>query len=72
VTKTQYYTATSIDGFTADENNSLDWLFAADSDPDRSPFAAFFAEVGAFAMGATTYEWVMEHDALLDVWVVPR
>jgi len=29
MTKTQYYTATSIDGFIADENNSLDWLFAA-------------------------------------------
>jgi dihydrofolate reductase len=64
VPKTQFYTATTIDGFIADENNSLDWLFAADSDPGSNPFAAFFAEVGAFAMGATTYEWVMEHDKL--------
>jgi dihydrofolate reductase len=64
VPKTQFYTATTIDGFIADEHNSLDWLFAADSDPGSNPFAAFFAEVGAFAMGATTYEWVMEHDRL--------
>nr|BFE77314.1 hypothetical protein GCM10020092_106150 [Actinoplanes digitatis] len=64
VAKTQFYTATTIDGFIADENNSLDWLFEADSDPGSNPFTAFFAEVGAFAMGATTYEWVMEHDRL--------
>ena len=66
--KTQFYTATSIDGFIADEHNSLDWLFEADKDSEAgsNPFADFFADVGAFAMGATTYEWVMEHDALLE------
>jgi len=31
MTKTQYYTATSIDGFIADADNSLDWLFEAAS-----------------------------------------
>ena len=67
--KTQFYTATSIDGFIADADNSLDWLFEADQGGEHeaaNPFAAFFADVGAFAMGATTYEWVLEHDALLD------
>ena len=58
--KTQYYTATSVDGFIADEHNSLDWLFEVTSRSDR--FAPFFAGVGAFAMGATTYEWVLEHE----------
>ncbi|MFI6760023.1 dihydrofolate reductase family protein [Micromonospora sp. NPDC050417] len=63
--KTQYYTATSVDGFIADPDNSLDWLFQADSrGEDR--FAPFFAGVGAFAMGSTTYEWVLEHELLLD------
>jgi len=65
VPKTQFYTATSIDGFIADQHNSLDWLFEVGEGTDN-PFADFFAGVGAFAMGATTYEWVMEHDALLD------
>jgi dihydrofolate reductase len=65
--KTQYYTATSLDGFIADENHSLDWLFEVDRDEGgEHSFAAFFAEVGAMAAGATTYEWVLEHERLLD------
>jgi dihydrofolate reductase len=74
VPKTQYYTATTLDGHIADEHNSLDWLFEVDEgDGDGradeagvSPFAEFFAGVGAFAMGATTYEWVLAHDDLLE------
>jgi dihydrofolate reductase len=63
--KTQYYTATSIDGFTADQGNSLDWLFEVD-EGTANPFGEFFAGIGAFAMGATTYEWVLKNDNLLE------
>nr|WP_296067648.1 dihydrofolate reductase family protein [uncultured Actinoplanes sp.] len=63
--KTQYYTATSIDGYIADENNSLDWLFDVDGG-NENPFGGFFAGVGAFAMGANTYEWVIENDDVLN------
>jgi len=75
-TRTQYYTATSIDGFIADPDNSLEWLFEVGSDETGSAEAAeesgpagfgeFFADVGAFAMGATTYLWVLDHEKLLD------
>ena len=27
-----------------------------------NPYYAFIADVGAIAMGATTYEWILEHD----------
>ena len=64
MTRTQYYTATSIDGFIADEHNSLGWLFEADSGGNER-FGAFFEGVGAFTMGATTYQWVLEHERLL-------
>ncbi len=66
--KTQYYTATSIDGYIADSDNSLGWLFEVEQEErdEANPFGAFFAEVGAFAMGSTTYEWVLEHEGLLD------
>jgi dihydrofolate reductase len=65
VAMTQYYTATSVDGFTADLDNSLDWLFEVDEGTDN-PFGAFFSNVGSFAMGASTYEWVLQNDNLLE------
>ncbi|HTG47856.1 MAG TPA: dihydrofolate reductase family protein [Actinomycetota bacterium] len=64
--RTQYFTATSIDGFIADQGNSLDWLFAAAEGRDDGRFERFFAGVGAMAMGSTTYEWVFEHEGLLE------
>lgn len=65
--KTQYYTATSIDGFIADENNSLDWLFEVGEGQDSGGrYTEFFAQVGAMAMGSTTYLWVVEHGQLLE------
>jgi len=58
--RTQYYTATSLDGFIATEDDSLDWLFPL-GDPRTSSYPAFIAEVGALAMGSTTYEWLLRH-----------
>lgn len=58
--KTQYYTATSLDGFIADPANSLDWLFQF-GEGGNDDYADFIAQVGALAMGSTTYEWVLEH-----------
>ena len=58
--KTQYYTATSLDGFIADANNSLDWLMQL-GDPPESSYGPFIADIGAMAMGSTTYEWVLKH-----------
>jgi dihydrofolate reductase len=58
--KTQYYTASSLDGFIADRNNSLDWLMQF-GDPESTDYADFIRDVGALAMGSTTYEWVLNH-----------
>jgi dihydrofolate reductase len=62
--RTVYYTATTLDGYLADEHDSLDWLFVQDNDP-AGPlgYEPFIRGVGAIAMGATTYEWVLEHNA---------
>ncbi|HET6407466.1 MAG TPA: dihydrofolate reductase family protein [Chthoniobacteraceae bacterium] len=58
--KTQYYTATSLDGFIATEDDSLEWLFPLGDINDTS-YPAFIAQVGALAMGSATYEWMLRH-----------
>lgn len=58
--KTQYYTAASLDGFIATEDYSLDWLFPL-GDINETSYPAFIQEVGALAMGASTYEWMLRH-----------
>ncbi len=57
-----YYTATTLDGYIADEHDSLDWLEEQDVDQaGPGGYEAFIARIGAMAMGATTYEWVRDH-----------
>ena len=62
MTRTTYYTAMTLDGFLADEHDSLDWLFEQDQD-EQGPlnYDDFFKDIGALVMGATTYEWVVAH-----------
>jgi dihydrofolate reductase len=63
VSLTQYYTATSLDGFIADADNSLDWLFTRAREEDGPMnYGEFIAGVGAMAMGSTTYEWILDHE----------
>ena len=67
MTRTQYYTATSIDGFIADPDNSLEWLFALrQSEAGQQEYPTFIAEVGALAMGSTTYEWIYDFEKLAE------
>ena len=68
--KTQYYTATSVNGYLADEENSLDWLFQfgeiEEIDGVDDDYSRFIDHVGALAMGSTTYEWIIRHENLLE------
>jgi dihydrofolate reductase len=58
--KTQYYTASSLDGFIATEDDSLEWLFTL-GDIEETSYPTFIRDVGALAMGSTTYEWMLRH-----------
>lgn len=60
---THFYTATSLDGFIATTDHSLDWLLKQDIDLDGPmAYPGFVAGIGALAMGASTYEWVMRNE----------
>lgn len=64
MSKIVYDTASSLDGFIADSDNSLAWLFAAAGDeapdPDLLPTNAT-----VLVEGSTTYEWVLAAESLL-------
>jgi dihydrofolate reductase len=75
---TRYYTAVSLDGFIADPDNSLQWLFDVPSGPGSGANGGGAGEgagdthepalpdFGAMAMGATTYLWLLEHESMAD------
>jgi dihydrofolate reductase len=67
---TVYYTATTLDGYLADEHDSLDWLFVQDIDRKGAMnYDEFIAGVGAVVMGRTTYEWIRAHlDSTGEKW----
>ncbi|MGW5388273.1 dihydrofolate reductase family protein [Nocardia sp. NPDC003963] len=62
--RTIYNTATSLDGFIATTDHSLDWLLTRTADED-GPMGmnAFMAEVGAIVMGANTYQWLLDNQS---------
>ena len=64
MTRTTYFTAMTLDGFIADEHDSLEWLFVQNQRKDpshRFGYETFIADIGAIVMGRTTYEWVVAH-----------
>jgi dihydrofolate reductase len=71
--RTQYYVAASADGYIADRDNHLDWLLQYGFEAYQEHYDAFLAEVGALAMGASTYEFVLGQGGWaygdLPVWV---
>ena len=63
MTRTQYYVAASIDGFIADSAGKLDWLFQFnDTEGVTAHYEAFMKEVGPLAMGAATYEFLLNEN----------
>lgn len=61
--RTVYYVASSLDGYIAAPHEDLDWLMQFDALPGGD-FPEFIAEVGALAMGSSTYMWVLERHVL--------
>lgn len=60
---TQYYTASSIDGYITDPKGSLEWLLSRDIDPDGPMhYDKLRPEWGAMCLGANTYQWILDND----------
>jgi hypothetical protein len=58
--RTQYHTASSLDGHIATVDHSLVWLFQL-GDVNATSYPSFIRDVGALAMGSSTYEWMLRH-----------
>ncbi len=72
MSRTQYYCASSLDGYIAEADDTLAWLIEYDgsfegdgAEPgpmgDGSAYERFYDGVGALISGATTYEFVLDH-----------
>ena len=57
-------TATTLNGWIADEDNSLAWLFAVDNG-DTPDTGLFPSGVTVMVEGSTTYEWVLAEQDIL-------
>lgn len=76
---TQYYCAATLDGYIADADDGLAWLFTYDGsydgeDAEPGPrgeggaYERFYEGVGALVSGSTTYEFVVDHLADDSEW----
>lgn len=55
------FIATSLDGYIATQDESLEWLFAVEGEGDNG-YSAFYETVEAILMGKKTYDWIMKHE----------
>ncbi|MBW9093857.1 dihydrofolate reductase [Microbacterium jejuense] len=61
-----FYTATTLNGFLADDEDSLDWLFSVPGgEGGDADFHEFLAGIGVLVQGSSTYRWVLEHEDLV-------
>jgi dihydrofolate reductase len=65
MTRVIYNCAATLDGFIADSENSLTWLFAVETDGTDAP-STFMQDVGVLVEGSTTYEWILREQQLLE------
>ncbi|PKG23461.1 dihydrofolate reductase family protein [Niallia nealsonii] len=53
------YIATSLDGYIATKEESLDWLFRVEGEGDNG-YSAFYETVDTVLMGKKTYDWILK------------
>src|ERR687891_383105 len=79
MSRVRYYCATSLDGYIAESDDTLDWLLkyegsfeAEGAEPgpmaEGGSYERFYEQVGALISGAKTYEFVLDHLADDSEW----
>ena len=75
MSKTQYYCASSLDGYIAETDDTLDWLlkyegsFEGDGvEPIKGTYDRYYEGVGALVMGSATYEFILAQPAGGSEW----
>ncbi|MEY8443787.1 dihydrofolate reductase family protein [Lactococcus ileimucosae] len=56
------YTATSLDGYIATENDDLQWLFEVDGEGDNGT-GSFYAGIDVIVMGKKTYDYIIREES---------
>ncbi|GEM01484.1 Dihydrofolate reductase [Halolactibacillus halophilus] len=59
--KVVLFIASSLDGYIATEEESLDWLMRVEGEGDNG-FSEFYDTIDTVLMGKKTYDWVMRQD----------
>ena len=79
MTKTQYYCASTLDGYIAESDDTIDWLlkyrgsFEGEGvEPIKGSYDRYYEGVGALVMGSVTYEFVLAHEAKGGKWPYKR
>jgi dihydrofolate reductase len=76
VSKAQYYCATSLDGYIAEADDTLDWLLDYQGTYEgedaarggRGGYERFYEGVGAVVMGSATYEFILHEPRAGSEW----
>ncbi len=55
------YIATSLDGYIATEDDSLEWLFKTEGEGDNG-YSEFYNTVDTILIGRRTYDWIIEQE----------
>ncbi|MEK4425510.1 dihydrofolate reductase family protein [Solibacillus sp. FSL K6-1523] len=58
--KLMLFIATSLDGYIATKNDTLEWLFKVEGEGDNG-YSAFYDTVDTVLMGKRTYDWIKEN-----------
>ena len=71
MTRFVFNTAATLDGYLADPDHSLAWLFAVeggtpDAPEHADPFARFLDSISVTVLGSSTYEWLLRETGALE------